>query len=307
MNYTNKKIKKIKKKASFHARNRHTERYDLKKLTASHSPLQEFIFTNKYDDETIDFSNADAVKSLNTALLKHYYNIKYWDIPTGYLCPPIPGRAEYVHQIAELIKSKENDNVEDKTHCLDIGVGANCIYPLIGVHEYGWNFTGTEIDEIALENANKIIEENGLTKDISLRQQNDDSLIFEGIIRKDEFFDVTICNPPFHTSQQDAEASSLRKLSNLNKKKTTTVNLNFGGQPKELWYDGGEVNFIEKMIHESLDYKNSIGWFTTLVSKQSNLSIIYKTLKRANPKSIKVIPMGKGNKISRILAWSFIK
>ncbi|CAM4194111.1 hypothetical protein FLJU110815_21015 [Flavobacterium jumunjinense] len=57
---------------------------------------------------------------------------------------------------------------------LDIGVGANCIYQIIGNSEYGWQFIGTEIDVPSLKACAKIIENNEkLQKDIVLRiQQN---------------------------------------------------------------------------------------------------------------------------------------
>jgi 23S rRNA (adenine1618-N6)-methyltransferase len=42
---------------------------------------------------------------------------------------------------------------------LDIGVGANCVYPLIGHAEYGWRFLGVDIDEAALANAQANFEQ----------------------------------------------------------------------------------------------------------------------------------------------------
>ena len=40
---------------------------------------------------------------LNRAILMHHYGVKSWDIPAGYLCPPIPGRADYIHSVADLL------------------------------------------------------------------------------------------------------------------------------------------------------------------------------------------------------------
>jgi len=108
-----------------------------------------FVKLNDYNDESIDFSNPEAVKMLNTALLKHYYKINHWNIPANYLSPPIPGRADYIHHIAELLGGSNNGKIptDNKIKCLDIGVGASCVYPIIGNKEYGWSFVGSEIDE----------------------------------------------------------------------------------------------------------------------------------------------------------------
>ncbi len=67
---------------------------------------------------------------LNKALLAAHYDIEYWDIPDTYLCPPIPGRADYVHRVAELLDVEvKGKYVHHKVRALDVGVGANCIYP----------------------------------------------------------------------------------------------------------------------------------------------------------------------------------
>lgn len=59
------------------------------------------------------------------------------------------------------------------------------------------------------------------------------------------------------------------------------------------------------MIKESLEFKNNVLWFTTLVSKKENLPLIYKKLEEINVKEIKTIDMSCGQKITRVVAWSF--
>lgn len=298
-----------KEKIQLHPRNKHRERYNFQQLTASCPELAQFVSLNKFDDESIDFFNPDAVKMLNKALLKHFYNIDYWDIPEGYLCPPIPGRADYIHHIADLLGSSNKGEIPTgkSIKCLDIGVGANCVYPIIGISEYGWTFTGTEIDPVAIDSAGKIIERNpSLKGKVELRLQNNPKDILYGIIRKDERFDLTICNPPFHSSLAEARSGTVRKLSNLTHRKPNKPILNFGGQNSELWCEGGEVGFVDKMVRESKQFSASCFWFSTLISKESNLTSVYDSLRRADPAEVKTIPMGQGNKISRIVAWTFL-
>src|SRR6187402_2480114 len=149
-------------KTNLHPRNTHRSGYDFTLLTRVSSELGQFVKINEFHRETVDFSNPDAVKALNKALLLADYDIHDWDIPENYLCPPIPGRADYIHYIADLLAATNNGMIPegDSVLGLDIGVGANCIYPIIGNAVYGWNFVGTDIDAIALQNCVKIIEDN---------------------------------------------------------------------------------------------------------------------------------------------------
>ena len=306
---THKKKEHPKIKLRLHPRNKHRERYDFKQLIDTCPELAQFVMLNKYNDESIDFSKPEAVKMLNKALLKHYYDIENWDIPQGYLCPPIPGRADYIHHIADLLRNYNYGKIPggNKIKCLDIGVGANCVYPIIGNKEYSWSFIGSDIDTVSIENANKIIELNPKLGDaIELRLQNNPKDFFYGIIQKDELIDFTVCNPPFHASLAEAQSGTLRKLSNLNHKKITKPILNFGGQNNELWCEGGEERFVREMIRESKKFASSCFWFSTLVSKQSNLKSAYKALEKAKAVEVKTIPMGQGNKTSRIVAWTFL-
>ncbi len=289
-----------------HPRNKHQGRYDLIQLQLENPSLSRFVKLNPNNELTIDFSNPIAVKALNKTLLKSYYQIKEWDIPAQFLCPPIPGRADYIHYLADLLISNNN-----KIKGLDIGVGANMIYPLIGIREYDWQFVGVDIDQTALENAQKILDANTLSESVSLRLQLDRNNIFKGIIKENDYFDFTMCNPPFHASLEDAKAGSQRKLNNLAKKanqpltKSKNPKLNFGGQAAELYCDGGEIKFIKRMIEESVEFKNHCRWFTTLVSKASHLPSIYNALKNINVREIRTVEMAQGQKHSRFVAWSF--
>lgn len=295
-------------KEPLHPRNRHRSLYDFKLLIESTPELKKFVFTNQYDSETIDFANSNAVKFLNKALLKQFYNISNWDIPTNYLCPPIPGRADYIHYMADLLASSYDGIIPKgkNIHCLDIGVGANCVYPIIGNFEYGWSFVGSDIDAAAINSAKKIVDTNSNLKNIELRKQNSSEHIFKGVIKSDEVFDVTICNPPFHSSLAEAQAGTIRKVKNLSGGKTKNPVLNFGGQNAELWCKGGEKEFISKMIKESVAFSANCFWFSSLVSKSENLKSIYYELEKVNAIEVKTIEMKQGNKISRIVAWTFL-
>lgn len=304
-----KKKEHPKVKSKLHPRSKHRERYDFKELVACTPALADFIYVNKYGDKSVDFFNPLVVRTLNKALLKHHYGIDHWNIPENYLCPPIPGRADYIHHIADLLATYNNGEIPkgENLTCLDIGVGASCVYPIIGNREYGWSFIGSDIDSVALESAQKIIDANPVLEGkIELRLQNHKQDLFHGILEDDERVDLVVCNPPFHASEAEAKSATLRKLSNLKQQKVRKATLNFGGKNTELWCKGGEKRFVKNMIYESRQFANSCFLFSTLVSKEANLESIYKVLKEVKPVDVKTIPMGQGNKISRIVAWTFI-
>jgi 23S rRNA (adenine1618-N6)-methyltransferase len=294
-------------KENLHPRNPHRGQYNFKQLSESNPALKPFVSRNQFDDKSIDFGNPAAVKELNRALLKSFYKVNHWDIPEGYLCPPIPGRADYIHYLADLLAESNGGVIPkgNKVKILDIGTGANVVYPLIGSSVYDWKFVGTEVDLVALSSAKNIIALNKPLKDkIEIRRQASKTNIFSGVINGGEIFDASICNPPFHSSSleaKEATATKWRKLG-INKKS----DLNFGGQKSELWYPGGEVAFITRMIEESAVIPESCKWFTTLVSKKETLPMVQKVLSKVRATDIKIINMAQGQKVSRVLAWTFL-
>jgi len=295
-------------KNALHKKNAHRNGYDFTALVKAHMALKAFIINNPHNQQsTIDFSNAEAVKALNAALLKSHYQITQWDFPQGYLCPPIPGRVDYIHYLNDLLSTSKIDQKHNVT-VLDIGTGATCIYPILGSRVYNWNFVATDIDPLSIKAAKVNIAANkNIDKHIRCKLQNNSSDIFHGIIEANEYYHLTMCNPPFHKSLADASIGTTRKWKNLNKNTRIEKknSLNFGGQKAELWCQGGELAFIQKMIKESVHYQNQVYWFTCLVSKKDHLSKIKLYLKKAQAKQIKVINMAQGQKTSRFIAWRF--
>lgn len=297
--------------ASLHSRNPHQGRYDLAALCAACPELRPFLTTNPRGEPTIDFSDSRAVLYLNKALLAHHYKIMNWQIPEGYLCPPIPGRADYIHTIADLLTSATHPDVPigRNVNVLDIGTGANCIYPIIGSQSYGWKFVATDIDPVALKVAKVIVESNpGLRKQVKLRLQPDSNSIFRGIVTSSDTFDLTMCNPPFHASMNEAREANQRKRKNLGKGKAEASggHRNFGGQGKELWCVDGEIGFLTRMVTESVEYSEQVCWFTSLVSKRENIPPLQKRLSRLGATKTSVISMRQGQKSTRLLAWSYL-
>ncbi|ANW96456.1 23S rRNA methyltransferase [Wenyingzhuangia fucanilytica] len=279
-----------------HPKNPFQRAYHFNELINIHPDLKPHVFINEYETQTIKFGNKKAVKELNKALLKQHYQLKYWDIPENNLCPPIPGRLDYLLHVNDLLNNKED------VHILDIGTGANLIYPILGNCHFNWKCTASEVDKISLKNAQKIIDENKL-RNLELRHQQFKNSILENIIQPNDYFDVVVCNPPFFKNACDAAKKNERKLKNLRLKEDSK--LNFGGVSNELWYKGGEEAFIKKMATESVFFKNQVAWFTSLVSQKENLKNIKRAINKTNPTEVKIVDMEQGSKKSRFIAWRF--
>lgn len=310
----------LKGKAGLHPRNQHKGNYDFPALCKALPELERHLIKNPKGEWSIPFSDPVAVKLLNKALLAHHYGVTFWDLPAGYLCPPIPGRADYIHRVADLLAEEYPALVHHRVKALDIGVGANCIYPIVGVTEYGWHYTGSDVDPISVKQANLIAQGNAVLKGrIECRLQKNSKAIFSGVIGKDERYDVTTCNPPFHASLAEAQQGTERKIRNLrdNQRKKGVAQevsakasahaptLNFGGQKAELWCPGGEAAFVKTMAVESKLFAQQVLWFTTLISKSDNVRWLKKQLEKVGVQSIKVVEMQQGQKVSRFVAWTF--
>ena len=317
----------------------------MEKLCEAYPPLKSFIISPDSSAKatsnsskkapsrpTIKFADPNAVRALNTALLVADYDIasNYADIlPTDALIPPVPGRADYVHYVADLLCAESGKIPEGPSvRGLDIGTGASVIYPLIATSAYGWSMIASEINHISVQSGGTIIQVNELENLIDLRRQESKKNIFDGIWEPNEEIDFIMCNPPFFPSLEAFQAENARKIKGLarggmNKKKSrkeaieakksefqsSSSSNNFGGTDSELWCKGGEVPFVRQMVDESKkkSYRRKFLWCTSLVSRATNADQIEKYLRKtAQPKDIRRISFGAGKKSASILAWTFL-
>lgn len=294
-----------------HPRNRHQDRYEFTRLTRELPALKPFVVRTPDGQASIDFGDPTAVRMLNRALMQSQYGIAGWQFPAGYLCPPIPGRADYLHGLADLLAQDNGGAIPrgGAICALDIGTGASCIYPLLGHVDYGWRFVGTEIDSAALASAAAIIAANsGLRAAVELRLQPDPTLILKGVVQPGERFDLTLCNPPFHASAAEAAQGSARKWQNLGRSggAGSRPARNFGGHAHELWCRGGELGFVGQMIKESAELASSVYWFSSLIANGAHLAPLKQQLQKAGAQQVQSVAMAQGQKQSRFLAWTFL-
>lgn len=290
-----------------HPRNRFIDGYNFSRLVKRSPALAEFVGATKHGGSSIDFAEPRAVMALNQALLADAYGLS-WSVPPGALCPAIPGRSDYLHHLADLLSNGDAMAIPrgPAVRIIDIGAGANAIYPMIGASEYGWSFVATEIDKTAMRWARQVVRVNrAIGPLIEYRLQPTPLACFADVTKPGERFAASMCNPPFHASAREAAEGSTRKRRNLHLRNREP--LNFGGNAGELWCHGGEAGFIERMIDDSAKRPDLCVWFTTLVSRSENLPRLRKALRGADAAIVKTIDMAQGQKKSRILAWTFYR
>ena len=326
-----------------HPRNAFTGVYDMERLIDAHPVLKEYVIWTRLGEPclpTIKFADPDAVRALNSALLIADYNVspKFSAIlPPDVLLPPVPGRADYVHHIADMLQLASPTNTIPygaNIVGIDIGTGASAIYPTLAASIYGWKMIASEIIPTSIKSAKEIVAANGHAHLIDVRHQGNEKSIFEGILQARELVDFAMCNPPFYPSMEAFQKENARKLKGLAKgglnkliqAKLTHVQVrsegktsnNFGGLGSELWCEGGEVSFVNRIIKESKQYANRCLWFSSIVSRKKNLKQIEGTLfdlgnhkNGSKPcqqvvKKVRRIHIGTGHKTSTILLWSFL-
>lgn len=274
-------------------------------LAASHTDLGQYLIDAGGGEQTIDFGDSAAVLALNAALIKHFYHVKFWQMPPSYLCPPIPGRADYIHYLADLIAEGNNRELPKgkRYRVLDIGTGASCIYPIIGNAEYGWQFTASDIDTTALKVAGFTVQSNPRLKNaITLAKQPRTNRYFKQVLKPHVKTVATMCNPPFYASEEEAREANERKSKNLG----ISSERNFGGQSHELWCDGGEFKFIYGMMQESQQYHENVCWFTSLLSNNKHIDALCEKAEQVGAAQFRTVDMAQGQKVSRFVAWSFM-
>ncbi len=281
--------------------------YALLELAELVPALKNHFIQTKAAKLSLDFSQPEAVKNLNKALLMQQYNIRYWDLPTGYLTPPVPGRLDYLLYLADLLAESNAGVVPTgkEVRLLDIGCGAACIFPLLAQSHFRWLAVGTEVDAKALKAARAIAQMNpSLKGKVEIRQQTSTEQLFAGVTTAEERFDCCVCNPPFYESAEEARRVNQRKWQQLPSARAGSGR-NFGGQSHELHRPGGEKAFAIQLVKESQDRPKLCTWFSIMLSNKAHETPVYQALLRAKAARVEVLPLQIGNKETRAIAWRF--
>lgn len=242
---------------------------------------------------TINFKEPDALRALSTALLKEDFGLDV-NIPADRLVPTIPLRLNYIHWIEDILKTTWNDKIRG----IDVGTGASCIYPLLGARMNGWKFLASEQDEKSTISARKNVEQNGLQHLIQVENVQIDSGLKELLPENDAAYDFCMCNPPFFGSQEEADGEFHRD-GRSKPHAASTAN----ATESVTW--GGEFCFVNRLIKDSLQLRETIRVYTSMVGKKLNLTALKDELHNHKVPKVCSTEFCQGKTMRWGLAWSF--
>ncbi|KAF8426874.1 hypothetical protein EV426DRAFT_423823 [Tirmania nivea] len=281
-----------------HERNIYRNGVDFSQLGKDCSQFAKYLVKGP---SQIDFQDPDAVRELTTSLLKRDFNLIV-DLPNDRLCPPVPNRLNYIHWLQDLLDATsggESDDYDPEREVvgLDIGVGASCIYPLLGcATRPNWKFVGTDIDPLSLHHAQRQLTLNSLNPRIHLIPTHATTPFFSPPLAAASRLDFTMCNPPFYHSPTAATSSSslssrhssTQHLSHLTHLPTPITKLRPPNSPPpqatqaEMSTPGGELSFVLRILHESAlpDVRTRVQWFSVMLGVKSHVVPLVEEIKK---------------------------
>ncbi|RXK36723.1 hypothetical protein M231_06030 [Tremella mesenterica] len=275
-----------------HPLNRYRHPPDFSSLAKSYPPLEEYV-QNTDHGSIIDFHDSASLRTLTEALLHNDWQYVI-SIREDRLCPTIANRLDYLLRVLEL------ENYLPSTHSsplrvVDIGTGHVAIYPLI-LHRLRpqAKIYGTEVDSVSFEHASETLRKNEIEGSVKLMLRNEKDMILP--LNEIGEVDFIICNPPFFGSMNEMEEGQAMK-------KLGAYGAPTGAQV-ELITPGGEVEFVRRMIDESLQFGEKCSWYTSLIGKYSSLSPLVSHLRSQGCTNYLVQSFKPSRTVRWILAWS---
>ncbi|XP_056329744.1 RNA N6-adenosine-methyltransferase mettl16 [Danio aesculapii] len=279
---------------SMHPRNRYKDKPpDFVYLASKYPEFQKHVQTTLTGRVTLNFKDPEAVRALTCTLLKEDFGLTI-EIPLERLIPTVPLRLNYIHWVEDLIGGQGNPQ-----RGIDIGTGASCIYPLLGATMNGWFFLATEVDDICFNYAKKNVEQNHLAELIKVVKVPQKTLLMDALKEESIVYDFCMCNPPFFANQLEAKGVNSR-----NSRRPPPSSINTGGVT-EIMAEGGELEFVKRIIHDSLQLKKRLRWYSCMLGKKCSLAPLKDELRKQGVAKVTHTEFCQGRTMRWALAWSF--
>ncbi|XP_035287674.1 LOW QUALITY PROTEIN: RNA N6-adenosine-methyltransferase mettl16 [Anguilla anguilla] len=284
---------------SMHPRNRYKDKPpDFAYLASKYPEFQQHVHTNLTGRVGLNFKDPEAVRALTCTLLKEDFGLSI-EIPLERLIPTVPLRLNYIHWVEDLIGGRGEDPGGTRRG-IDIGTGASCIYPLLGATMNGWFFLATEVDDICFNFAKKNVENNGLSDLIKVVKVPQKTLLMDALKEESALvYDFCMCNPPFFANQLEAKGVNSR-----NSRRPPPSSVNTGGVT-EIMAEGGELEFVKRIIHDSLQLKGRLRWYSCMLGKKCSLAPLKEELRKHGVPRVTHTEFCQGRTMRWALAWSF--
>ncbi|XP_013860754.1 RNA N(6)-adenosine-methyltransferase mettl16 [Austrofundulus limnaeus] len=280
---------------SMHPRNRYKDKPpDFAYLASKYPDFQQHVHTSLTGRPVVNFKEPEAVRALTCTLLKEDFGLTI-EIPLERLIPTVPLRLNYIHWVEDLI-----DGQKQPRRGIDIGTGASCIYPLLGATMNGWYFLATEVDDICFDYAKKNVEQNNMSDLIKVVKVPQKTLLMDALKEETEIvYDFCMCNPPFFANQLEAKGVNSR-----NSRRPPPSSVNTGGVT-EIMAEGGELEFVKRIIHDSLQLKKRLRWYSCMLGKKCSLTPLKEELRKQRVPKVTHTEFCQGRTMRWALAWSF--
>ncbi|EGW14216.1 RNA N6-adenosine-methyltransferase METTL16 [Cricetulus griseus] len=284
---------------SMHARNRYKDKPpDFAYLASKYPDFKQHIQINLSGRVSLNFKDPEAVRALTCTLLREDFGLSI-DIPLERLIPTVPLRLNYIHWVEDLIGHQASDK-STLRRGIDIGTGASCIYPLLGATLNGWYFLATEVDDMCFNYAKKNVEQNNLSDLIKVVKVPQKTLLMDALKEESEIiYDFCMCNPPFFANQLEAQGVNSR-----NSRRPPPSSVNTGGIT-EIMAEGGELEFVKRIIHDSLQLKKRLRWYSCMLGKKCSLAPLKEELRIQGVPKVTFTEFCQGRTMRWALAWSF--
>ncbi|KAM9171035.1 RNA N(6)-adenosine-methyltransferase METTL16 [Pangshura tecta] len=284
---------------SMHARNRYRDKPpDFAYLASRYPAFRQHVQTSLSGRASLNFKDPEAVRALTCTLLKEDFGLTI-DIPLERLIPTVPLRLNYIHWVEDLIGHQDGDK-QALRRGIDIGTGASCIYPLLGATLNGWYFLATEVDDMCFNYAKKNVEQNNLSDLIKVVKVPQKTLLMDALKEESEIiYDFCMCNPPFFANQLEAKGVNSR-----NPRRPPPSSVNTGGIT-EIMAEGGELEFVKRIIHDSLQLKKRLRWYSCMLGKKCSLAPLKEELRIQGVPKVTHTEFCQGRTMRWALAWSF--
>lgn len=243
----------------------------------------------------LDYKSPTSLRQLAIALLKEDFDLEV-EMPLNRLIPTIPLRLNYILWIEDILK--ELSDVKGKG--IDIGTGATCVYPLLGCKKNGWEFLASEVDETNFTIAEKNIQRNKMQEKIKVKKVSGKTALLELLEGNAGQFDFCMCNPPFFADHMEAQAITSSRSDD--RAEPSSINTASVG---ESITEGGEAEFIKKIIVESVDFQGKIKIFTSMIGKKTNIPLVKKELRDHKIPNYQTTEFCQGKTMRWGIAWTF--
>lgn len=270
---------------------------DFTVLAEKYFDFSQHVTYNTLGKAKLDFKDADSQRALSKTLLKHFFDLDV-RLPPGRLVPAVPQRLNYLLWVQDLVEKVLNR--KDNVVALDVGTGASCVLALLGHRQCGWDFVGTETDPSAAAPATENVSRNNLEEHVKVLEVG--SLV-EAVEKSESHkFDVCVCNPPFFTSAEEADAKTKAK-----EQGRASPPSDMGGvEAEKVWANSGEVGFFKDvLLRDSLVLRDKIGLYTCMLGKNVSVKEVLSALHN-KVKSCRVAEFHQGKTTRYAVAWTFL-